>query len=100
MTGKERMWNALTGGPVEPLRGGDLTMAEARTWAGNQLALCGNLPFDELEHSLPERVRERVREILAAGTRRLVLAASAGPISRITPRMATNYRVWIEEALG
>lgn len=87
--------------PVEPpFGGGDLTMAEARALVGDRLTLCGNLQFDELEHSPPERVRERVREILATGTRRLVLAASAGPISRITPRMAANYRAWIEEALG
>jgi len=86
--------------PVEPpVGGGDLTIAEARALVGDQLTLCGNLQFDELGHASPQQIRSRVREILATGTKRLVLSASAGPISRITPRMAANYRAWIEEAL-
>ena len=30
----------------------------------------------------------------------LPVSASAGPISKVSPRMLTNYRVWIEEALA
>ena len=87
--------------PVEPpLGGGDLSIAEARAIVGNRLTLCGNLQFDELEQSTPEQIRQRVREILATGAERLVLSASAGPIAAITPRMAANYRAWIEEALA
>jgi uroporphyrinogen-III decarboxylase len=86
--------------PVEPpFGGGDLSMADARAIVGGRLTLCGNFQFDELAHATPEQIRGRVREIRATGSRRLVLAASAGPISRITPTMAANYRAWIEEAL-
>jgi hypothetical protein len=87
--------------PVEPpLGGGDLSIHEAREVVGDRLTLCGNLQFNELEHGTPDEIRHRVREILASGPQRLVLAASAGPISAITPNMAGNYRAWIEEALS
>ena len=33
------------------------------------------------------------------GTNRLILSASAGPITAITPRLAANYRAWVETAL-
>ena len=36
--------------------------------------------------------------MLAMGTRRLILGASAGPMGPITPRMAENYRAWIDAA--
>ncbi|OPZ22678.1 MAG: methylcobalamin:coenzyme M methyltransferase [candidate division BRC1 bacterium ADurb.BinA364] len=85
--------------PVEPPPGGDLSIAEAREIAGDRLTLIGNLQFGELEYAEPERIRRRVREILATGERRLVLAASAGPISRVSSRLAANIRAWIETAL-
>jgi uroporphyrinogen-III decarboxylase len=85
--------------PVEPPPAGDCTYAEAREIAGDELTLMGNLEFDELEFSPPEHIRERVREILSHGNRRLILAASAGPISSVSPRLATNYRTWIDTAL-
>lgn len=86
--------------PVEPpFGGGDVTMARARQIVGGQLTLCGNLQFNELEHSTPDQIRARVREIIDTGKQRLVLAASAGPISRVSARMLANYRAWVEEAL-
>jgi uroporphyrinogen-III decarboxylase len=87
--------------PVEPpFNGGDVTIARAREIVGDRLTLCGNLQFQELERSTPDRIRARVREILDTGRRRLVVGASAGPISRLTPRMIANYRAWIEEAIA
>jgi uroporphyrinogen-III decarboxylase len=85
--------------PVEPPRGGDLSYAAAREIAADELTLAGNLQFDELESSTAGEIKKRIREIAAFGPRRLILAASAGPISRITPRLAANYRAWIETAL-
>jgi len=88
--------------PVEPpdLGGdGDVTIAQAREIVGDQLTLCGNLQFDELERSTPEQIRARVREIIDTGKHRLVLAASAGPTSAMTPSMMTNFRAWVEEAV-
>lgn len=85
--------------PVEPpFGGGDLTIAEAREIVGDQLTLVGNLQFDELERSTPEQIEERVREIAATGPERLIISASAGPISKMTSRMIQNYRAWIEAA--
>ena len=85
--------------PVEIPPGGDVTMREARELTQGRLTLIGNLEFDELERGSEEHIRRRVREILAAGTRRLVVGASAGPISAVTPQLARNYRAWIETVL-
>lgn len=85
--------------PVEPPPAGDVTMPQAREAAGDRLTLLGNLEFDELENADPERIRQRVREIMDTGRRRLVLSASAGPISRMSPRLIANYRALIEEAV-
>ncbi len=85
--------------PVEPPPAGDVTYAEAREIVGDDLTLVGNLEWDELAYGEPEQIRQRVREILAMGNRRLILGSSAGPISQITPRIAANYRAWVETAL-
>jgi uroporphyrinogen-III decarboxylase len=84
--------------PVEPPPAGDVTYAQARELAQGRITLMGNLEWDELALAEPEHIRARVREILALGTHRLILAASAGPISAITPRIAENYRAWIDAA--
>lgn len=85
--------------PVEPPPAGDVTIAEARAIVGDRMTLIGNLEFDELENTHPDHIRRRVREMLAAGPNRLVLAASAGPISRVSDRLAANVRAWIETVL-
>ncbi|MCF6175844.1 MAG: uroporphyrinogen decarboxylase family protein [Victivallaceae bacterium] len=85
--------------PVEPPPAGDCTYAEAREIVGDKLTIVGNLEFDELEYSEPQQIRKHVREILSIGNRRLILSASAGPITKITPRLADNYRAWIDAAL-
>ena len=86
--------------PVEPPPAGDVTMAESREIVGDRMTLLGDFEFDELETATPEHIRRRVREILDTGRRRLILAASAGPISKMTPTLIANYRAWIEEALS
>ncbi len=85
--------------PVEPPPQGDVSWAEARAIAGDRLTLMGNLEFSELEHAEPDTIRRRVREMLSDGPRRVILGASAGPISAVTPRLAENYRAWIDTAL-
>jgi len=87
--------------PVEPeLGGGDLPIARARELVGGRLTLIGNLQFDELEHASSDHIRRRVREIIDSGRRRLVLSASAGPISRMSENMLLNYRAWVDEAVA
>jgi hypothetical protein len=85
--------------PVEPPGGGDVSYGEAREIAGDELTLIGNLQFDELEFSTAREIAERVREIAGFGSRRLILGASAGPISKITHQLAENYKTWIDTAL-
>lgn len=86
--------------PVEPpVGGGDVTIAEARALVGDRLTLCGNLQFDELCRARPRQIRDRVEEILATGPERLVVSASAGPISRPTGRLLQNYRALIDTVL-
>ena len=85
--------------PVEPPPAGDLTIAEARSIVGDDVTLVGNLEFDELEYAEPSYIADRVKEILAVGPRRLVVGASGGPLSKITPQLANNYRSWIAAVL-
>jgi uroporphyrinogen-III decarboxylase len=82
--------------PVEPPPAGDVTYAQARAIATDKLTLMGNLEFDELCLADPAHIRARVREILSHGPRRLILGASAGPISAVDRRLVENYRAWIE----
>ena len=85
--------------PVEPPPAGNLTIEEGRQIVGDRMTLVGNLEFDELETAEPASIRRRVKEILRAGPRRFVLSASAGPISRLSERLETNYRAWIDTVL-
>lgn len=85
--------------PVEPPPAGDVTYGEAREIAGDDLTLIGNLEFDELEYAAPARIRKRIQEIARYGPKRLILGASAGPISEVSRQLADNYRAWIEAAL-
>jgi uroporphyrinogen-III decarboxylase len=84
--------------PLEPPPAGDVTYEQAREIVGERLTLVGNLEWDELESAEPHQIREHVRRVLALGNRRLILAASAGPISAVTPRLAANYRAWVDAA--
>jgi uroporphyrinogen-III decarboxylase len=89
--------------PVEPpnLGGdGDVSIREARDAVDDRLTLCGNVQFDEFERSTAEQIRERVREIIDTGKRRLVLSASAGPTNRASEKMIENYYALVDEAVA
>jgi|YNPNPStandDraft_1061719.scaffolds.fasta_scaffold43469_1 uroporphyrinogen-III decarboxylase len=85
--------------PVEPPPAGDVTYAEAREIVGDQVTLIGNLEWSELCFAEPAHIRNRVKELLSLGNRRLILSTSAGPTGPITPRLAENYRAFVETAL-
>lgn len=85
--------------PVEPPPAGDCNLAEARAIVGDRLTLVGNLEFSELEHAGSAHIRQRAREILDAGPRRLIVGASAGPISAVSRQLADNYRVFVDAVL-
>ena len=85
--------------PVEPPPSGNVTYAEAREITAGKLTLVGNLEFDELENMDSGYIRKRVQEILSLGRERLILGASAGPLNAVTPRLAGNYKTWIDTCL-
>jgi uroporphyrinogen-III decarboxylase len=85
--------------PVEPPPAGDVTFAAARMIADRNLTQIGNLEFNELENQDRDHIRKRVQEILSLGKERLILSASAGPISAVTPRLVDNYKTWIDTYL-
>jgi hypothetical protein len=59
------------------------------------LTLIGNLEWVELESSSPQEIEDRVAEIFALGPRRLIIGASAGPVSAVNARLAENYKAWM-----
>jgi uroporphyrinogen-III decarboxylase len=85
--------------PVEPPPQGDVTYAEARAIVGDELTLIGNLQFSDLCNGTGEQIAAQVREVLSMGTRRLILGASAGPITRVDRRLVDNYKAWIDAAI-
>jgi len=85
--------------PVEIPPDGDVTLAEAREIVGGRMTLIGNIEFYELEFSTPEQIRERVREIMREGPRRLIVGTSGGPLTDLSPRLEANYIALIDEAV-
>lgn len=85
--------------PVEPPPQGDVTYEQARRITDGKLTIVGNLEFNELENESTDYIRRRVREILSLGKERLIMAASAGPISVVTPTIVDNYKAWIDTCL-
>ena len=85
--------------PVEPPPQGDVTIEAARKTVGNRLTLVGNIEWQELVEASPDKIRQRVREIIDSGKQRLIISSSAGTQSLMPPELIANYRAWIEEAL-
>jgi uroporphyrinogen-III decarboxylase len=85
--------------PVEPPPQGDVTYAEAREIVGEGLTLIGNIECSELQNESPVYIRNRVKEILKLGKKRLVITDSAPQLAAFTRKLADNYRVMIETAL-
>ena len=85
--------------PVEPPPQGDVTIEAARKTVGDRLTLVGNIEWQELVEASPDKIRQRVREIIDSGKQRLIISSSAGTQSLMPPELIANYRAWIEEAL-
>ncbi len=85
--------------PVEPPPGGDLDFHEAREISRGEVTLRGNIEYNEFTHLAPRQIRERVKDILSDGNRRLILSTSAGPNTHINRHIADNYRAFVEAAL-
>ena len=77
--------------PVEPPPQGDLTIDEALEISGGRLTLIGNFEFDELENRDSAYLVNRTLEIMKHKDKRIILGASAIPISRLSDRLIDNY---------
>ena len=86
--------------PVEHPPSGDVTLEEAVRIADNKYTLVGNFNFDELEYSAREHIVKRTKEILSFRGQRIILSSSGGPISRVSPKLAENYRALLETYLA
>jgi uroporphyrinogen-III decarboxylase len=85
--------------PVEPPPAGNLDFHEAREISRGSVTLRGNLEYNEFTHLTPDQMKTRVKSLFADGNRRMILAASAGPNTYISPRIADNYRALVDTAL-
>ena len=83
--------------PCEALPDGDLTLAEARAIAGDQITLTGNIQMRELYSEDAAYIRRRVRQIIEeAGPRRLIIATTGTPLEAIPPHVEENYNAMID----
>ena len=86
--------------PVEAAPDGDLTLEEARTIAGDQITLTGNIQMRELYNEDTAHIRRRVHQIIEqAGPRRLVISTTGTPLEAIPPNVEANYNAMIDAAL-
>lgn len=84
--------------PVEPPPDGDITLADIKERYGEKLILFGNMELKYLEQETPAEIRQRVREIMAAGKAGggFVLMPTAAPINvPLSPRTEENYLAFI-----
>lgn len=82
--------------PVEPPPDGDITFAEAKMLAKGRITLGGNVEARILENENADAVEEAARRAFEGGKDRMALQTTAGPISKMTPKMAENYHRMID----
>jgi uroporphyrinogen-III decarboxylase len=87
--------------PVEPPPFGDITLAQAREFFGEDMVLVGNIEYTELTQSSPERIEMLVKEAIdEGGPENFILCPSCSPYEdSITPKTAQNYRVMVDAGL-
>lgn len=84
--------------PCESAPDGDLTLAEARAIAGDQITLTGNIQMRELYSESAAHIRRRVRQIIEdAGPGRLVISTTGTPLEAIPANVEANYNAMIDE---
>ena len=82
--------------PVEPPPDGDITFAEAKKLAGGRITLGGNVEARILENENADAVEKATRAAFEGGKDHMVLQTTAGPISKMTPKMVENYHRMID----
>lgn len=91
--------------PIEPPPQGDISLAEVRARAGEQMVLFGNLEASDLEMLPAEDFRRMVQHALDEGMRGsgrgFVLTPSSCPCGRVlSERALRNYEVMVETVNG
>lgn len=82
--------------PMEPPPDGDITFAQAKAIAAGRITLGGNVEARLMDNEDADTVEEATRRAFDGGKARMVLQTSAGPISRMTPKMIANYHRMID----
>lgn len=86
--------------PVETDPDGDISLEEARSIAGPDMTLVGNLQMREITTGEAVQIEARVRGIFAAwGPTRLIISTTGAPLERIPGKMEENYYRMIDTAL-
>ena len=77
---------------------GDCTIAEAYDVVGDQIALIGNIQYDEFRSLTPAGMKRAVRHLFdEVDGRRFILSPSAGPYeATLSDTMAANYLAFME----
>lgn len=85
--------------PLEPPPDGDITLGEIKRRYGDRLILLGGMELKYLETETPERIDQRVRELMEQGQAGggYVLMPTAAPIDiPLSPRTEANYLAFLE----
>lgn len=85
--------------PIEPPPAGDLTFKEALDLSRGKLTLAGNIDFSDLEHLAPEQIDEQVKEIFNNKSNRIILNATAAPITFMSDKLRDNFIAMIDAGL-
>ncbi len=96
---------ALGMDPCEPPPQGDMTLAEIRQAAGQDMVLFGNIESSDIENLAPAEFEKKVLQALEQGTagegRGFVLMPSSCPYGRtIAPQVQANYETMVRLAQG
>ncbi len=77
---------------------GDCTLTEAFDIVGGQIALIGNIQYDDFRALTPAQMADAVRAVLdETRGKRLILSPTAGPYEEsIAPQMVQNYITFIQ----
>lgn len=77
--------------PIEAPPAGDIGFLQARALTEKKIVLAGNLQFSEMEYRGTDYVQACVREIFSDGSDRIVLNATASPITFMQEQLKQNY---------
>lgn len=80
---------------------GDCTIGQAREILGKDMALIGNIQYDDLARLTEEEIEQLVYEAISQGkSGRFILSPTAGPYElEISERMSNNYLAFIRAGL-